>query len=212
MQEIWKPVKDYEDLYEVSNFGNIRSVDRYVIDKGNRSFRKGTNISICDNGHGYKYVTLYKNGKQSHKHVHRLVAEAFVDNPNNYTEVNHLDLDKSNNQSVNLEWCSRQYNMSHAYKHGRLSNEQNNKPVVKIGLDGTVIEKYISLVEAAKSVSGIPQNIGHCCRHTTMTMYGYYWEYDNDNYIVGDRIDISNRAIIKSQGKCKKPVAKVDLK
>lgn len=211
MQEIWKPIDGYEGLYEVSNHGNVRSLDRYVMDKGNPSLRKGRLISACDNGHGYKYVTLYKDGKQKHKHVHRLVAEAFVDNPNNLNEVNHLDFDKSNNVSTNLEWCSRQYNMHHALINGKLSNEQNYIPIAKINLDGFVIDKFDSIVDAAESVSGVPQNIGHCCRHTVMSMYGYYWEYDT-GYSIGEKIDITNRAIVKSEGRCLKPVAKIDTK
>lgn len=212
MRELWKSIKNYEGLYEISNYGHIRSLDRYVIDKGKKSFRKGTNISICKNEHGYKYVTLYKDGKQKHKYLHRLVAEAFIDNPNNYPEVNHLDFDKSNNYVTNLEWCSKRCNMNHAHINGKLSNKQNNIPIIKIGLDGTVLEKYPSFVIAAESVKGIPQNISQCCNHKTMSVYGYYWEYDDGNYDIGSILDIDNRKIIKSKGRTSKPVAKIDMK
>lgn len=212
MQEIWKPVKDYEGSYEVSNYGRVRSIDRYVFDKGKPSFRKGVDISICKMPQGYEFVTLYQENKQKHKLVHRLVAEAFIENPYNYNEINHIDCNKTNNIVSNLEWCSRKHNVEHAKRNGLLKNEQFYVPVAQINKDGVVINKYGSLIEAANKVDGIPQNIGHCCKHETMSMYGYYWEYDTGDYSIGQKVDVKNRAIIKSQGKTLKPVAQVDIK
>lgn len=117
--EIWKSIKNFECLYEVSNYGNVRSVSRKVLNNG--SYSGYTNIKSkvlkqTKNRLGYHVLTLFKNGKRHFKIVHRLVAEAFLDNPNNYSEVNHKDLNKSNNYFANLEWCSREYNVNHFYK------------------------------------------------------------------------------------------------
>lgn len=112
--EIWKPVKNFESFYQVSNTGKVRSLDR--IDRLNR-YKKGVLKKLCDNGRGYLYVNLKAHGKQTQKTVHRLVSEAFIPNPDNLPEVNHLDGDKTNNSVNNLEWCTRSENMKHAFRN-----------------------------------------------------------------------------------------------
>ena len=104
MEEIWKPVACNKN-YEVSNFGNIRNL-------------KGHLLSQRDNGHGYKNVMLYGTPKRKVYYVHRLVAEAFIENPENKSEVNHLDGNKGNNIISNLEWCTRLENKMHALHSG----------------------------------------------------------------------------------------------
>ena len=102
---IWKDVKGYEGLYKVNQHGDVMSNAR----RGNRY---GTHImKPQDDGHGYRQLCLSKNGKQKSVRIHRLVAEAFVPNPNGYTEVNHIDEDRWNCDASNLEWCSRKYNV-----------------------------------------------------------------------------------------------------
>ena len=113
MIEEWRPVVGYEGLYEVSNTGQVRSLDRYVIDSlGHRKFYKGKVLSIVKNKNGYLLINLYCNEKNKKCLVHRLVAEAFVSNPDNLPEVNHKDEDKTNNRVDNLEWCNRKYNVN----------------------------------------------------------------------------------------------------
>lgn len=99
MIEEWKAVPGYEGLYEVSNKGNVRNV------------RRNTLLRLQKN-QGYIRVWLYKNGIQAGLRVHRLVAQAFIPNPDNLPEVNHIDEDKTNNRVDNLEWCSRKYNVN----------------------------------------------------------------------------------------------------
>ena len=115
MEEIWKPVKDFEGYYEVSNLGRVRSVDRVVLDKVRNCERllKGRIIIQSDNGHGYKRVVFCKEHKLINKYVHRMVAETFIPNPDNLPQVNHKDEDKSNNAVSNLEWCSEVYNTNY---------------------------------------------------------------------------------------------------
>lgn len=112
MIEEWKPVVGYEGLYEVSSLGRVRSLDRYV--KNNYSYwlRKGKVLSPEKNKDGYLLVSLCCNGKRYLRTVHRLVAEAFIPNPDNLPEVNHINEDKSNNRVENLEWCTRKYNIN----------------------------------------------------------------------------------------------------
>ena len=107
MQEIWKDIDGYNGRYKVSNLGRVKSFARpYKTNDGKLLSAASTR--------GYMYVCLTaKNGKQKSEPIHRLVAKAFVPNPNNYKEINHKDEDKSNNTATILEWCTREYNMSY---------------------------------------------------------------------------------------------------
>lgn len=105
--EEWKTINGYEGLYEVSNFGRIVSMMTNKILKPN-----------VRNKGGYLYVNLYKESKAKKYYIHRLVAEAFLDNPNRLEEVNHINCDKTDNSLNNLEWCDRRTNLEHSYAHG----------------------------------------------------------------------------------------------
>ena len=107
MQEIWKDIKDFEGMYQVSNFGRVRSVDR--LDSIGR-LHKGNIKAIRDNGHGYKVVQMYKDNKPKIGYIHRLVATAFLENPDNKPEVHHIDSDRSNNKLENLQWVTSKEN------------------------------------------------------------------------------------------------------
>ena len=106
-EEIWKPVVGYEGLYEVSNLGRVRSLDRY--DSRNH-FRKGRIMKQSYCSKGYLTIDLCLNRKNKKCLVHRLIAQAFIPNPDNLPEINHKDEDKTNNSVENLEWCDRSYN------------------------------------------------------------------------------------------------------
>ena len=110
IEEIWRSIDGYEGLYEVSNTGLIRSLDRFV---GNRNRIKGKILSIKIEKNGYCSVALFKYGKMKRYLVHRLVARAFIPNPDNLPQVNHKNEDKSNNNVDNLEWCSIEYNINY---------------------------------------------------------------------------------------------------
>lgn len=117
--EIWKSIKDYPD-YEVSSYGRVRSIDRYITNSLNRTiFYKSKILKFSHNNKtGYNQVALYKNKKIKTFSIHRLVAETFIPNPNNYLEVNHIDGDKTNNHVENLEWVTRKENITHAITTG----------------------------------------------------------------------------------------------
>lgn len=132
MEEIWKPVPEYNGNYEASNLGRIRS------SKTKRILRQ------ANHRQGYKLVRLYKNGKGTTKTVHRIIASAFIENPENLTEVNHKDENKSNNSAENLEWCSRIYNANYG------TGIERRNAIVKAGiLEGRI-----------KTRKGISINVG----------------------------------------------------
>ena len=135
--EIWKDICGYEGLYQVSNLGRVKSLERQVRNHRSGSTRliKEHFISPTDNGNGYKIVGLHK-GRRNQKYVHRLVAEHFLSNPKEKKYVNHLDYDTSNNAVSNLEWCTQLENVKY-------STERMRKPKKKCRSTNTG-EKYIS--------------------------------------------------------------------
>lgn len=127
MQEFWRDIKGYEGLYQISNFGNVKSVERIV--------KRGTNFKpVCErvlktgDKDGYKYVILSKNGKTKTGWVHRLVAQAFIPNPDKLPCINHKDENPSNNRVDNLEWCDREYNVNYGTCPLRISKANKGRP------------------------------------------------------------------------------------
>ncbi len=132
MEEIWKEVKEYEELYEISNTGKLRSKDRAILKRnGVTQYRNGILIALNTNSDGYLQGKLCKEGKTKTVKIHRLVAEHFLPNPNNLPEVNHKDYDRTNNNVNNLEWSSHKENIQHSAKVGHYkrygSNNSNYK-------------------------------------------------------------------------------------
>lgn len=129
MCEIWKDIRGYEGLYQVSNLGRVRSLDRR--DKRNRYWPERVLKSIVGK-FGYASVHLLKDGVTKTAKVHRLVALMFIENPNNYKEVNHKDENKLNNSVDNLEWCTRSYNVTYGsldenFRKRRVAGERNGR-------------------------------------------------------------------------------------
>ena len=143
IEEIWRPIEGYEGLYEVSNTGRVRSLDMYVkCGYGSYRLRKGKVLSPVIKDNGYLQVGLYYNGKYKMFLVHRLVAQAFIENFDNLPEVNHLDEDKSNNSVDNLEWCDRSYNLKYGTVRIRSINTKIKKGYVNEENVGLSKEEY----------------------------------------------------------------------
>lgn len=128
IHEEWRPVQDFEDYYEVSNFGRIKSKAIFIRHDGNWSDEHGyvkkiKTKNLSKNRYGYITSKLCKLGKCRRLTVHRLVAKAFIPNPDNYTQVNHIDGDKTNNVVWNLEWVSQARNIQHAFETGLMTND-----------------------------------------------------------------------------------------
>jgi hypothetical protein len=121
--EIWKDIEGYEGLYEISNMGRVKALPKW----GGCIFKKERLLKTHDNGKQYLYVDLYNDGKRKKDYIHRLVAKAFVDNPNNYPHINHIDENKSNNTYSNLEWCTPKYNCNYGNHNIKLSMSLKGK-------------------------------------------------------------------------------------
>lgn len=133
MKIIWKPILGYEDYYEASSCGKIRTVKRVVKNRYSKRVVKRKIISQREKNNGYLIVTLSKNNKVTTEYVHRLVALAFVKNPKNKPEVNHLDGNKKNNIAKNLSWCTHKENHKHASLIGLIASgeKQGNSKLKK---------------------------------------------------------------------------------
>ena len=137
MEEIYVPIKGYEEFYEVSNFGNVRSKERVIKYKDGRTYKYGKKqITKSEKGNGYLFVTLWKNNQSKMFHIHRLVAQHFIENPENKPQVNHIDENKKNNHVSNLEWVTALENMNSGTVQKR-NGEKHSKPVKAIFDDGS---------------------------------------------------------------------------
>lgn len=140
MSEQWKDIKEYEGLYQISNYGRIKSLNRIIIcSDGQLKPIKEKYIKFGNNGTGYKFCYLWKNNKSTRFYIHRLVAEYFVENINKdiYNQVNHIDGNRSNNYYKNLEWCSPSMNMFDSYK--RYNFNTRHRPLIQIYDDNEIV-------------------------------------------------------------------------
>ena len=124
MIEKWRDIPEYEGIYQVSNLGNVKVLDRVVnsaIKHSDKVKRIGKTLKQY-NKNGYMQVTLTINTKRKYYNVHRLVAQAFIDNPQNLPQVNHKDENKLNNNVNNLEWCTAKYNCNYGSRNSKIHN------------------------------------------------------------------------------------------
>ncbi len=169
-------------LYEVSNLGNVRSL-KYRRQKEIGSNTRKHLLKPSKHKDGYLMVVLTKNKKQKLKYVHRLVAEAFILNPNNYLEVNHKDGTKDNNDINNLEWCTRLDNIKHVYTNNlkRLGKYlYNARSVCQYDLEGNFVTRYDTQAEACRKTKIHQGEISKCCRGLRNKAGGYIWKYAED--------------------------------
>lgn len=164
MKEVWKDIKDYEGLYQVSNLGRVKSLPRKRVTptKGTYySVEKILKPGITDRG--YQQVALCKDSKLKRCLIHRLVAQTFIPNSNNYPEVNHKDENKVNNVVENLEWCTSKYNANYGTRKERLKEKSINKPGKRV-ICITTGEVFETLSKASKATKTDASDIGRCCK------------------------------------------------
>lgn len=179
MDEIWKDIKGYEGLYQVSNLGNVKSLARVVPHKitGSRTIPEKILKPNSDDV-GYLYVSLSKDGKKKNPKIHRLVAEAFIPNPKNLPQVNHIDENKLNNRVTNLEWSTSLDNLNYSNVIEK-GNFARRRKVIQESFDGEIIAVYTSMTEAAKAVGASNHSlISMCCSGKRKSAYNYLWEYE----------------------------------
>ena len=190
--EIWKPVMGYEGLYEVSNLGRVRSYQH-----DNERI-----LSLCDNGKGYKYVQL-NNGGRHKEYIHRLVALHFISNPDNKSEIDHINGNPSDNrvflnedgsvnyEKTNLRWCSRIENMNNPVTNKRMSEKKigqdgNHKTsILQFGLDGNFIKKWNTIKEACTQTGTNRTSISACACGKYKSAGGYVWKH-YEGFFLGD--------------------------
>lgn len=186
---MFNKVKGFEDYYEVSDVGIVRSVDRLIWNGKGYLLKKSQEIKQQTNKKGYKICYLSKDSKQKTCLVHRLVAEAFIPNPNNYEQVNHIDCNKSNNCVKNLEWCSNLQNQRHARANGLVWRWENagrkRKKVKKIDLKtNKTLEIYNSIAEAGRKNNLNKANINSVCKGLRNACGGFIWKYCEEKEVM----------------------------
>lgn len=178
INEIWKDIEGFEDIYQISNLGRLRSKDRYVKINGNGvKFVSGKILkpTVCTNK--YLEAHLHKDGKRVIKLIHRLVAEAFMPNHDNLPEVNHKDENPQNNNVENLEWCTSKYNANYGTRNQRMVKDKYLKPVIMMNKDGNEIKRFKSLGEVTRETGFDISSIIRVCKGRQNTSMGYKWAY-----------------------------------
>lgn len=176
MTEEWKPVVGYEGYYEVSNIGNVRTVERMISDtRCCRYVRPSVVMRPFVDRKGRLRFILTKDKCRKISSAHRLVAMAFIPNPDNLPEVNHKDENPKNNRVENLEWCTSEYNRLYGTHIERIS-QKNWVQVIGTDKDGNEY-RFASMKEAAEKTGARQENISHCCRGVHHTAGGYRWRY-----------------------------------
>jgi len=184
--EIWMDICGYEGLYQASNYGRIRSVDKIVNNKRGTYFRKGKIKKISNASCGYRGVGLCKNGKRKSYLVHIIIAKSFIKNPLNKRTVNHIDCDKTNNNVSNLEWNTDSENIKYAFKNGRKPtrywtgkkgiNSSRGSHIFQLDkLSNNIINEFGSAMEASRMTGVNDRDISSCARGKLKSAGGYLW-------------------------------------
>ena len=186
MEEIWKDIEGYEGLYQVSNMGNIKSMKRQSCD-GRYSYEEFIKKPSYNN-YGYKIISLMKDRKSKLFLVHRLVAKAFIPNPNKLPYINHKDECRDNNIASNLEWCTALYYSNYGSRNKKLSDlksgiynrKDQSKPVLQYDKCGNFIARYASTCEAKRKTGLNQSNISACCRGVSnhKTVGGFIFKFE----------------------------------
>jgi len=177
--EVWKDVKDYEGLYQVSNYGRVKHLKHKILTKiKNNDFviKKEHIMKLSLTNKGYLDVKLTKNRKSKHFQVHRLVAQTFISNPKNLSIVNHLDENPLNNNADNLEWTTTKENINYGTRTLRAKIKMSKK-VNQYTLDNNFIRTWNSMQDIERETNYYASSICLCCKGKRKKAHGYVWKY-----------------------------------
>ena len=185
--EIWRDYPNYPFI-QGSNFGNVRTISRYVKAKNGLRWVDGRILKQHHNRNGYMQVTTTIDGKTVTISVHRVIASSFLPNPDKLPEVNHKDCNPTNNCADNLEWCTRKYNCQYRNKHGiSYSEAAKKRPVIAINLKTLEVLRFSSQTEAGKNLGVSYQSIGRVISNRAKHAGGYYFMGDDGSDIEMDK-------------------------
>jgi len=195
-KETWKPIVGYEGLYEVSNMGRIKSLPKTIDIHRCLQHRNEKIFNGSKDNHGYMCVTLCNNGKRKTFKVHRLVAYAFIPNPDNLPQINHKDENKANNCVENLEWCDQSYNINYGNRNKKciLTKNKNGSfgaevPILQYTFDGVFVKRYSSLSEVERTTGKCYVSVICCCSGKFTHSYDYIWIYEKDVDKLQERLE-----------------------
>lgn len=179
MKEIWKDIEGYEGLYQVSNCGKVKSLNY-------RNCGYSKDLVPKRNNSGYLWVELFKNGKRAPMLIHRLVANAFIPNPDKLPQVNHKDENPENNCIDNLEWCTSYYNVQYTFKRhpekfgkkqGAYGPYKHKNSVVQMTKLGETVKSWLNAATIERETLWKASSIISCCEGKRKSAYGFIWQY-----------------------------------
>ena len=190
-QEIWKDIEGYEGKYQVSNCGRVKSLGRYIEKKGQSTAYLQERILSTRMLNGYKMVHLCSNNKEKTFSVHRLIAIAFIPNPNNFPHIDHINTIRTDNRVENLRWVNRSMNMMNEITHKKRSEywkektkkgkniwvERKKRKVIALDENYNIVYKFNTINEAAKFINRNHANICVACKDIHKTCKGLHWQY-----------------------------------
>lgn len=201
-EEEWRDIKEYEGLYQVSNYGNVRSLDRIIKSKNGVIKHIRGRIIRQETNDGYKYCSLCKSGIAKPQKVHRLVACAFIPNPQNHPYINHKDENKSNNKVDNLEWCSKWYNEHYGCFHEKSVSrlrEKIGRKIVQYTINGDFVNEYDTICDVAMGGFSV-YSVSDCLRHKIVSHKGFVFRYKEEPFsLLEYRQKIAVRMVYNNQ-------------